>query len=879
MGLVLAYKKSTAVPQFSGNPSYSGGLLVGQTLTGSYEITNAVSNVSVAWWSYSTVEKFDGIQRSTSNAYTILEADAGRYLEFVVTATNNAGESIGYSGLTPQITGEVYPTPEFQVGATVAGQPKVGATLVANYVALNFDSVSIQWQSSSDNIEFANIDGATSQAFVPTGDEQGDYIRVAVTATNSTGSTVSTSAATGQVAAADAALPPPAGAPAGAIPLNAENVASRTLNDGAVLLKDQGAYYYCVGDMTFSGAAFVVNHSGITLDLNGCTVTYNTSGGASVWGSPLVEEGATGWISSYDANRRAAYLCKANFNGVWAPSQPEDSAYDGQTTSGGQTVTAAWNRDNGNFVIKNGTLKEHAGGHLTHSLVWARPNTVTTTWTVSGLRVEAGDGIHARCVVGRVQLRAYDSVFISKTVEVFASTDRLAIPAAIQCSNSAVVVERCAVIGGNCGVNTGSNSVVRNTFISNTGFVTNGWGYIQNNRSNILVEDCVVLPLNGRGVYFDQNDARSCTARNNVILGWEHVNTEYPDGLTPGAYKLRSKSQGHLFYGNHCLGVAGGRDGDAQFPVWQAGYPVQRQANVRRSAAATLWGAADGSPTMLRNYGYGNILRAIHYGTFRTAKIRAAPLSLGCKDLVNGGSRDDYYGNECYSNFCFVDTNNPDQVSYSIAAHTGNSFYWETGLEAYAAFTSAADDKLASLGLTPMVLAVAEEQKAVIYADLSAAINQEDAGLREDRAFWTTDYYSSGLDRLELVTLTDSTFGPGVDPTTVMTMVNYKTHPVAFRIAKTHRLQILDGASPVTNATVTVTPDQINTHYDDVTTTTTDASGFCTITYYETAMTRASGSATALVEQTGTSSTVAVDGVGSASVNHASLGATLDIGA
>lgn len=879
MGLVLAYKKSTATPQFDGDPSFSGSLLAGQTLTGSYGFTNSVNTVTAAWWSYASIERIDPIERATTAQYTILEADANRYLEFVVTATNNAGQTIAYSGLTPQVLDDTSPVPEFQSGATVAGQPKVGATLTANCVPINADSLAYQWQSSADNVTFANITDATSQTYVLTAGEQDDYVRVIITATNTSGSLPSTSSSVGPIAEAEAELPPPAGAPVNAVPLNAANVASRTLSDGAVLLNGAGAYYYLVGDMTFAGAAFVVNHRNITLDFNGCTVTFNTSGEESWW--DRFSDGGTlsGGPARYAAN------CKRNRNGVWAPTSTTDTAYSGDTTPGGGTVLAIDNRDHGGFVLKNGTLKSNSAAHNTHCVAannTAEPLTATSTsdWTISNMRLESGTGNHARCVVSQYgQFNFYDAICIQRSSGWWTIGDRHALPAAAGSDKGKVVAERSAFIGGVSGLVCGAGSRIRQNFISNYCFLTNGFSVMSYSTWSIIVEDNVTLPYNGRGIYFDLSSS-GCTARNNVMLVWEMQNNEYGDGLTASAFKTRYDSQNHAFYGNHILAVAGRRAGDSYLPTWTGTYPITTTGPAKRASASAIWFEPYGDTRFTPSVAYNNICRSIYYGDRETLKNRVSALTITGGYLESGGVSTGHgssmYGNTCYSNMAMVCTNEPDGRGQCRATNSGNSFAWETGPEAYTAFTSAADAKLATIAFAPEVLAVVNEQKTLVYASLDDAINQADAGLYTGKAFWQGEYYAdAGHD--EFVTFTDSSLGSGVTAATRMSLTGNMAHRVAWRTAKTHTLQILDGASPVANATVTVTPDQIDTPYDDVTTTTTDANGNCTITYYEHAYHRPGGATASLTSTSGTSSTVSVSGVGSAVVTHSSLPSTLDL--
>lgn len=863
MGLALVYKKSTAEPQFNGAPQISGSLLVGQTLTGSYNITNATSSVTLSWMSYKTIERLEPIERSTSSQYTLTSDDADRYIEFIVTATNNAGTTVRSSAMSSQVLDDTVPLPQFTVGATIAGQPKVGFTLTANYTAVDATSVTFQWQSSTDNITFGNISGATSQTYTLTAGEQGDYVRVVVTATNASGSVSSTSAATGQVAAADAELPAPAGAPPGAIPLNAANLASRTLSDGAVLLNGSGAYYYLVGDMTFTGAAFVIDNSNITLDFNGCVVDYNTGNGTSIWNAL--------YAGTFTGEMRNAQKCKANFNGIWGLSELADTAY------GSEFVT---NRVTAGFVVKNGTLRSSGEGDLTHAITCYNPKGMG--WTISGMRVESGIGKLAACAWGAYnQWKVYDSVLIAKSHAIFGTVDRQALPCCVHSyGGEPSDINRSVIIGGSGGIYTGGGSHVRNSFISHYGYITNGWGYTQTGGTETLVEDCIVLPYNGRGIYYDGTTSTSNTARNNVILSWEYRNAEYGDGLTASAFKTRYSSAGHSYYGNHCLSVAGRRSGDAATITWSGTYPKTAAGPTKLTSAVGMWNAAYGEDARPITSTTDNIFRAIYYGDIEVVQNYAAALGFlgpGATENNLTGSHDETQHNEFYSNMALVCTSEMDGYAYSGGINAGNKFYWQTGEDAYTAFVAAVDAKLATFGLTPMVLAVADEQKALVLAKLSAAINQADAGLRGDRAFWRNDYLNGTGFGTERCTLTNPTLGDGVDHTSIARFQAVGQNNMALRIARTHTIQVLDGVTPLANVTVTVTPDQIDTPIDDVTTTTTNAAGVATITLYEHARTRVGGVVAESTLQTGTSSTIAVAGVGSATLTHASLPATIDL--
>lgn len=90
--------------------------------------------------------------------------------------------------------------------AAPSGTAQVGQTLTANPGSWSDDGngLAYQWQrcSSSSTSSCSNISGATGSTYTLTGADQGQYIRVVVTASNASGSTSAASALTAQVAAA-----------------------------------------------------------------------------------------------------------------------------------------------------------------------------------------------------------------------------------------------------------------------------------------------------------------------------------------------------------------------------------------------------------------------------------------------------------------------------------------------------------------------------------------------------------------------------------------------------------------------------------------------------------------------------------------------------
>ena len=100
------------------------------------------------------------------------------------------------AGITPSIDGV----------PTISGTPKVGLTLTATAATssgLPTPTDTFQWQRSDDgSTGWANISGAVNTTYTAVSTDEGKYLRVVQTATNSVGSATANSASTAQVAPA-----------------------------------------------------------------------------------------------------------------------------------------------------------------------------------------------------------------------------------------------------------------------------------------------------------------------------------------------------------------------------------------------------------------------------------------------------------------------------------------------------------------------------------------------------------------------------------------------------------------------------------------------------------------------------------------------------
>lgn len=250
------------------------------------------------------------------------------------------------------------------------------------------------------------------------------------------------------------------------------------------------------------------------------------------------------------------------------------------------------------------------------------------------------------------------------------------------------------------------------------------------------------------------------------------------------------------------------------------------------------------------------------------------------------GTADDAINNNTwYTNDAFIQIDGYDGLAKNEEPMYGNSFSFANGATAYAAFESQVTSKLATLGLASTVSSAATTRINAILATLAGLIdNDTDAALQSRRAFWGVDY--NGQSDIIYTDVVDSTLGSGVSiGTTRRNDINFQ-NAIACRAGTTYDIQLLDGVTPLNTAYVEVEADDFNTTRadNDTTSTTTDGDGICTLLCWDAAYTRAANSGVNVTTTTSDSSTISAwtDStkgtlIGSKSVTHASLGATLDI--
>ncbi len=224
---------SAVAPSNPGAPSVVGTAAQGQTLTGWDDGWTGSTPIATAyqWLSCDTAgASCTPIAGATATTYLVSSADAGHTLRLRVTATNTAGSSAITSAATAVVGGGGGGTaPANTALPAIAGSAVQGQTLNATTGTWTGSPTgyAYEWQRcDSGGANCTPILGATGPSYLLAAGDVDSTIRVAVTATNDTGSATAVSDPTGTVTAlpgapANTALPAIAGSAVQGQTLNA----------------------------------------------------------------------------------------------------------------------------------------------------------------------------------------------------------------------------------------------------------------------------------------------------------------------------------------------------------------------------------------------------------------------------------------------------------------------------------------------------------------------------------------------------------------------------------------------------------------------------------------------------------------------------------
>src|SRR5215211_4343642 len=195
-----------APPANTALPTVSGTAQDGQTLTASPGTWSGTTPITYAYqWRRcnSGGNGCSSIAGATNGTHALVSADVGSTLRVVVTASNAGGSASATSAQTAVVTAA---PPANTALPTIAGTAQDGQTLTADkgtWTGTAPITYAYQWRRcDSAGNGCTDIAGATSTTYALTSADVGLTLRVAVTASNTAGSSSATSAATAVVAGA-----------------------------------------------------------------------------------------------------------------------------------------------------------------------------------------------------------------------------------------------------------------------------------------------------------------------------------------------------------------------------------------------------------------------------------------------------------------------------------------------------------------------------------------------------------------------------------------------------------------------------------------------------------------------------------------------------
>ena len=326
-------------PTNSGAPGVTGTAEQGLKLTAAVGSWSP-SGLSYGYqWQVSSGGSSWANSGATASTYTVPGADLGDDIRVQVTASNAYGSATATSAAAGPVASGA---PSATAAPGVSGGTQRSDVLSASAGSWSGAGVlySYHWQRSADGANWVTISGATSPSYTLAQADEGDYLRVLVTASNPYGNASAASAATAAVTAF-----PPANTAAPLI----SGAASR----GSVLKATAGSW---------SGPGLAIayqwqrNSGGGFTNIHGAT--------ASSYTLAVADEGATIRVVVTAANVDGSAQEVSNASGVVTHSAPVDSAApsisgtagrgdtltggDGTWGGSGTTLTGQWQRSSNN---------------------------------------------------------------------------------------------------------------------------------------------------------------------------------------------------------------------------------------------------------------------------------------------------------------------------------------------------------------------------------------------------------------------------------------------------------------------------------------------------------------------------------------------------
>jgi hypothetical protein len=173
-------------------PVVTGSWTTGSTLTTTNGTWSSSGTFTYQWQRSTDNSTWSSISSATSSSYVLTADDASKYVRVQVYLAGSSGaDGIAYSVSTAKV-GAPYNT----LAPAITGTLRVGnVQTVSTGTWSGSPTFTYQWQTSSDGIAWANIDGATNSTYTITYSEANLRVRARVSGTNA----VDTATASSQV--------------------------------------------------------------------------------------------------------------------------------------------------------------------------------------------------------------------------------------------------------------------------------------------------------------------------------------------------------------------------------------------------------------------------------------------------------------------------------------------------------------------------------------------------------------------------------------------------------------------------------------------------------------------------------------------------------
>ena len=188
-----------APPTNQSVPAIAGQATRGLTLTSTQGTWSGIGNTYAYQWQRSVDgQNWTAISGAVAPNYALSTADEGDQVRLTITATNADGTLTANSNTTGVVQSAA---PANTATPTIAGAAVRGTTLTSTLGTWSGvgNTYAMQWQRSADGQNWTNIPSAVGANYTLTSADEGDQVRLAITATNADGTLTANSHATGVV--------------------------------------------------------------------------------------------------------------------------------------------------------------------------------------------------------------------------------------------------------------------------------------------------------------------------------------------------------------------------------------------------------------------------------------------------------------------------------------------------------------------------------------------------------------------------------------------------------------------------------------------------------------------------------------------------------